>query len=562
MLTYFRLAWDSMRWVIPVALTVLLTISGVIYSVYYEGFEGIIPRMGDDEEEVILSDILTPTSSSEERPRIEVPTISPPPAVDGSDSGELKRDFYVFALDVSGSVGTRRVTEDQLQLFMSFHERFRPDATESEKRLCKVSGTGENGNVTEWDLARSKMCHLLRYVDDDAMVALWRFGATPHRVGTERRYDFLVEGNRQDAQSAVMGIERSSSEREFLLTSFPKLLEDWHQSYVNQADYNSDEIRWIDDMHFIIVSDFVQDEGEGESVDLWEFSASAIRREVARLNSRRKVVFHLIPNSRGNANSTRSVIPLLQNSLEWYKFDQIPLLAPESSVHAKVFNTFEQSSQTIRFYFPIGGSSPNAKRLVMAEGWRNAELEIRLIRDRYSTADNGMKLRLNQCEEADECPSFEPHRLMEIGAEVIGQGGAVRVDIDHPSSFLCIEPLTVPASLQSGYRLAISKKSHLEKSEQQRVPGDQVTYVVPVEFSPYVPEGVARLWWWMWAIALVFLPLLYVAFVVGHWFRRRWMAFGRSGSDGKQRWIATFSVWRELPTATIHPSVTPSRSRG
>lgn len=488
-----------------------VTIISVVLSVYAQVFSQDSGSFwehvkGPSQEVVAIEDVI-----SAARPRET--SISDGDHLDDEQSGV--RRLLVFALDVSGSLDSDLdPREEQLYRQRIAKLNYRTAST------CLESL--EVDNVSRWQLAKTEVCCMLERVPDGSHVGLWVFGTRAKHL-TEWPYwwfkyneNYQVE-NYQVVADALLnqGLDPKKDPFNYRHTDFSALLNGLRYEYIDNAQDAWDEI------HFVIVSDFLQDTDLGEP--LKEYSARQIQARFREL-SQRNVTFHLSSFSPG-IHDISSVVRLAQEDIEWFRYRVDQAVTAEPRAEFLHFFSFRPTDYPIRFFHQVGSDRVSTVRLMM----RSAEtadksVVVGLMKDAYSRQHDDLVLRVVGSK-SEKCPStWEETGDLARSADLLRVTDQSMRILKDADDYLCLQPLSAPQIGGAEYRLTIADVSLNGATPHEARKAQRVTVVARVEFVKYIPGFALQLL--TAGSALVLLPAL----VVCGWLSMLWRRAGKPRS--------------------------------
>lgn len=406
-----------------------------------------------------------------------------------------KGKLYVFALDVSGSLD---VTLDQSEAEL-FKARIRRLNLRTETECL---ANLDDDSSTRWHLARSQVCSMLERIPNGAHVGMWTFGTKTKQLTTspywlfEHEQDNLTVPHRKTVVDALMEAEMvpRPGKKQYDKTNFVTLLDDLRSAYIEHPELNWTEI------HFIMISDFLQDTDQGES--LREFTARQIQMRFREL-SKKNVMFHLSSFSDG-LHDVSSVVRLAQENVEWFRCRVDQPISSELNPEFAHFFSFRPVREPIRFFHQVDSRQVIPLRLKKAQTWPS-ELVLGLMKDAYSRQHDDLVLQITKAIDG-KCPA-----TWEQTGELVENADLLKVTehsaraLKHKEDYLCLQPLSIPQIGGTEYRLTLADITLNGGAPYETREATRITTLLRIEFVEYLPSF-AR-WILFTGLGLVILPV-------------------------------------------------------
>lgn len=409
---------------------------------------------------------------------------------------KAKEVVWVLALDVSGSLLTEKITEDDWKLY--------DERRVSDGLLLQESCTAQRGN-TRFHLAREQACCYLHNFTGDR-IELWKFGETPKLLGFAQ---IDKKGRRRDnweklrpVREALLAPKNLPDEKsaDYKTTNFEKLLDELHEQYINNSDYEGDEI------HFVIISDFVHDIGsKGRASYLASMQKIADRfNDIGNVGN---AMFHLAAVTAGN-REVSSVIRVVEDTAGWYQYRFDTFDRPPSSSMPDFFYSFSFGKPLV-FYHVAGAPEVQEVHLKWDQGMPpedSAKLIVGLMTDVYSASDQDLAVHIAEGRPDQDCRGpredtfeFPGKRLPRLQSAILRPKGRQTFEVKQPNNHICVKPLSVEKERVYNYKLTLSHAgSH----------ADRKVHVVDIKFSEYLPPYAA--WTLLFFTALATVCGLYL----------------------------------------------------
>jgi hypothetical protein len=425
-----------------------------------------------------------------------------------SESDKLTRRIYVFALDVSGSAQTGKVTEEDWRLFT---ERVQSDGLQ----MCEGLETFDDG-MNKWHLARAQTCCYLKSLREGDYVALWKFGATASLISGHKIFKLVRDETTDEmpgfGQMRAILMDHSivpvRGSADYNITNFEQLLDTLYKTYIEDPSFEKDEL------HFAIISDFMHDLGSKGQLS-YSTSMQKIADRFHNMGQVRHAMFHLVASTTGN-HEVNSVVPIMEDAAGWYqyRFDSFDRPSTRSRSIPDFFYGFAKSPKNIVFYHMAGSTDAVPIRLIWDKKVKIAKgssLTVGLMTDVYSASDQDLAVYVAEGWPEEDCAPLEHasfpenrERPGDMQTAILRPKGRQSFEVKRSHDYICVQPLSVEKGRVYNYKLTLSRAG---QGQERNI------YLVDVKFQQYLPPLAA----WTLVICTVTIVLVVVcwAFIYG-----------------------------------------------
>lgn len=443
--------------------------------------------------------------------------------------------LYIFAIDVSGSVGNNIISKEE---FTSYLDSLEGSPGKDDALECisvKQEEIGKAGRVSAFEIAKSELCRLLSSVPPSAKVALWTFGSFPQQVVPHRnieelsgskfinlvRDDLDLNDGRSHVWSFINWVSGDLNNRipeDFReiqkFTDIESLFENLTRTYRDAIEKRAQKV------HIVILSDFIHDigsmdksnNGDGEEGvsrrSEWESRYRVSRRLIA--NHVRSIasfgnMLHLVV-LQGGSISYHNILPLFRDgTLSWEEVREAHVGAGTNVSAFDFLRSYEEISKPLVFHYTGNGRSLVPVELKFdKEDHEGAELLIDLASDSMRELP---PLNIFVNSPRDGIRTAEHYR----GTIWAGRGG-YKADIlrggEDGDSLLLRPSMVLEPHQADRYRLLIALRT-------DDAPGSSsnVTYSIPIEFYkdfPWLGATLMMIVFWAILLIIIFYFLLWI----------------------------------------------------
>jgi hypothetical protein len=505
------------------AFSISIAIFSLLLSIHTDIFE---------QQETALTDIFTQPFRSffNPEPSVNLSDLLIPAPKQNPSGQEVPKDknsgpLYVFALDRSKSMSSRRVSEAEFERYKKNLENSAQSRVERYRPFCLLPGNSTK--VTLFDIALNELCRYMYLIPDGSNAAIYTFGDKPQRQWPEadkkQKYFMLKteEGevnNRDWAKLLLPQIQADHGN-----TDFEKLFNEFAIEYEKAIKKENPE---ISEVHFVIISDFAHDIGGGRPLrefgnnantlgEATEWESKYRASEASIIELLREIgrpgvaTFHLAAVS-GTRSTICAILPIVDKTLEIYSYRETQLTPSNAGREFDFLRSYEASSNEITFYYAPGRFKPFESRIIVDnEKYANTDIRFALASEAGGTGVYPLKIQVTF--KGNQNPGV-------VGLYEGGHGGKM----ERPHDEIILEPLsTLEPREAAAYRLLVSWRGQTGKDDE----AERKTFVVKIKFY-------RRLSWYT-ALSIMLSGAFTLVFGVTAFYRRFWGKQNPPGARGK-----------------------------
>lgn len=234
------------------------------------------------------------------------------------------------------------------------------------------------------------------------------------------------------------------------------------------------------EVHFFIVSDFVQDVGNKNA---YNFSVERIAEKFSDVGKIGNAMFHLDVVG-GAHHEVNSIVRVAESTVEWFQC-RVHDVQGHRKVDHDFFNSFVPSKEKLIFYY-VSNTSVVApvKLLAGDQRYQGSEVILGLMRDVGADASPALSMQVSTA--WNGVPCVAPRRLElrrkttleeALRPEILKPGMNRVVKIERQNDYICLQPLSVVDD-GATYKLMIAEVGGSK---------DHKTYTLDVKFQRVFP---------------------------------------------------------------------------